>query len=341
MRSKLKNSFIESGIWVFLLILTNLFFIFMMWLVSPKNFKVLVGAMILFTLIVILIGLFFEGNKVSKQKNYFEKFLNEPNEENEAKLLNIFNENYIEPIKNIGDKLRGLEKEIKENEEKYLEYEDLIEGWIHEIKTPIHLGTLLLENRKDEMSSLVYKRFNHVIHRISIDLDLILYYARLQSSHINFKLRKVDINEIISDVIMDLNSLIKENNVSLEVEVENKNIVTDEQTMKFILSQVIENALKYSKDKDKDKYIWIKSGIYKESERVYLEVKDNGYGVEKQDMPFIFDKGFTGNYDNVRKSTGIGLYLVKKYCDLMKIDIEIYSIINEGFSIKFIFPYVK
>ena len=338
MRSKLKISFIESGIWIFLLISTNLFFIFMIWLVSPKNFKILVGVMIIFTLIVILIGLFFEGNKISKQKVYFERFLHEPNEENEVKLLNILNENYIDPIKNIGDKLRNLEKEIKENEEKYLEYEDLIEGWIHEIKTPIHLGTLLLENRKDEMSSLVYKRFNHVIHSISIDLDLILYYARLQYSHINLKLKKVDINEIISDVIMDLNSLIKENNISLEVEVENKNVVTDEKTMKFILSQAIENALKYSKDKEK--YILIKSGIYKEDERAYLEIKDNGLGVEKQDIPFIFDKGFTGNYDNVKKSTGIGLYLVKKYCDLMKIDIEVDSIINKEFSIKFIFPHV-
>lgn len=339
MSSKLKSSFIEAGIWIFLLILTNLFYIFMLWLVSPKNFKILVGVMIIFTLIVILIGLFFEGNKISKQKNYFERFLNEPNEENEVKLLNIFNENYIDPIKNIGDKLRSLEKEIKENEEKYLEYEDLIEGWVHEIKTPIHLGTLLLENRKDEMSSLVYKRFNHVIHRISMDLDLILYYARLQYSHINFKLEKVNINEIVSDVIMDLNSLIKENNINLEVEAYNKNVVTDEKTMKFILSQVIENALKYSKDKEK--YIWIKSGIYKEDERTYLEIKDNGLGVEKQDMPFIFDKGFTGNYDNIKKSTGIGLYLVKKYCDLMKIDIEVDSIINKGFSIKFIFPNVK
>ena len=339
MRSKIKSSFIESGIWIFLLILTNLFFIFMMWLVSPNNFKVLVGLMVLFTLIIILVGLFFEGNKISNQEIYFERFLNEPNEENEAKLLNIFNENYIDSIKNIGDKLRSLEKEIKESEEKYLEHEDLIEGWIHEIKTPLHLGTLLLENRKDEMSPLVYKRFNHVIHRISIDLDLILYYARLESSHINFKFKKVDINEITIDVIMDLNSLIKENNVSLEVEVYNKNVVTDEKTMKFILSQVIENALKYSKDKDK--YIWIKSGIYKEDERIYLEIKDNGLGVEKQDLPFIFDKGFTGNYDNIKKSTGIGLYLVKKYCDLMKIDIEIDSIINKGFSIKFIFPNVK
>ncbi|TGY42076.1 HAMP domain-containing histidine kinase [Clostridium sartagoforme] len=339
MRSKIKSSFIESGIWIFLLILTNLFFIFMMWLVSPNNFKVLVGLMVLFTLIIILVGLFFEGNKISNQEIYFERFLNEPNEENEAKLLNIFNENYIDSIKNIGDKLRSLEKEIKESEEKYLEHEDLIEGWIHEIKTPLHLGTLLLENRKDEMSPLVYKRFNHVIYRISIDLDLILYYARLQSSHINFKFKKVDINEITIDVIMDLNSLIKENNVSLEVEIYNKNVVTDEKTMKFILSQVIENALKYSKDKDK--YIWIKSGIYKEDERIYLEIKDNGLGVEKQDLPFIFDKGFTGNYDNIKKSTGIGLYLVKKYCDLMKIDIEIDSIINKGFSIKFIFPNVK
>ncbi|GAA0086665.1 sensor histidine kinase [Clostridium sp. CTA-7] len=339
MKNKLKKSFIESGTWIFLLILTNLFFIFMIWLVSPKNFKILVGVMILFTLIVILIGLLFEGNKINKQKVYFEKFLYEPSEENEGKLLNIFNENYIDSIKNIGDRLRSLEKSIKENEEGYLEYEDLIDGWIHEIKTPIHLGTLLLENRKDEMSSLVHARFSHIIHRISSNLDLILYYARLQSSHINFQLKKSNINEITSDVIMDLNSLIKENNVNLEIEVENKSIVTDERTMKFILSQVIENALKYSKDKEK--YIWIKSGICKENERVYLEIKDNGVGVEKQDMPFIFDKGFTGNYNNVKKSTGIGLYLVKKYCDLMKIGIEIDSVINEGFSIKFIFPHIK
>lgn len=337
MKNNIKKVISEAGIWIYLLVITNLFFIFMLWLASPSTFKTLANVMIIFTLMVIVVGIVFRLNKLKKEERLFEKFLHNPSEVNEVNLLNIVAESSVDRIKTIGDRLRTLENSIKESENKYLEYEELIEGWVHEIKTPIHLGTLILENRQDEMSEIVNKRFHYVMHKVRVNLDSLLYYARLQSSHLNIKLKKANIKEITEEVVFDLNNLIKEKEINVEISIENKEVVTDENTLKFILSQVIENAIKYSKD---EKTIWINLGEEKEDGKTYLEVKDNGIGIEEEDLPFIFDKGFTGNYENKNKSTGIGLYLVKRYCDLIKVDIEFNSIKEKGFSIKFIFPKV-
>lgn len=335
MKTNIRKAISEAGIWFILLIITNIFFIFMLWILSPKEFNILASLMIIFTLMIVIIGIVFNLHKLKKEENLFKNFIYEPSEGNEAKVLNIVSQSSVEKIKIIGDKLRTLEKEIKESENKYLEYEELIEGWVHEIKTPIHLGTLVLDNRKDEMSEVVNKRFHHVLHKVTVNLDLLLYYARLQSSHLNIRLKRNSLKEITEDVVFDLSNLIKEKDINLEVEVSNEEVVTDENTLKFILSQVIENAIKYSKGESEN--IWITSGLVKEDGDTYLEVKDNGIGVEEEDLPFIFDKGFTGNYENKNKSTGIGLYLVKRYCELIKVDIEFQSIKDKGFLIRFIF----
>lgn len=338
MRTNIQRAISKAGIWIYLLIISNLFFIFMLWLISPGKFKVLVSLMIIFTMLIMGSGIAFTLYKIKREEEEFKNFLQEPILENEARLLNIVSKNSVDNIKNIGDKLRSLERLLKENENKYIEYEELIEGWIHEIKTPIHLGTLILENRKDEMSEVVNKRFHHVLHKVTVNLDLLLYYARLQSSHLNIRLKRNSLKEITEDVVFDLNNLIKEKEINLELKLSNEEVVTDENTLKFILSQVIENSIKYSKEEDKN--ICITSESRKEDGATYLEIKDNGVGIEEEDLPFIFDKGFTGNYENQNKSTGIGLYLVKRYCELIKVDIEFESVKDKEFLIRFIFPKV-
>ena len=75
--------------------------------------------------------------------------------------------------------------------------------------------------------------------------------------------------------------------------------------------------------------------------RYYTSISDNGIGVMTSDLPFIFNKGFTGENYKESHSTGIGLYLVKKLCDEINIDIEVESKVGEGFSIKILFPVVK
>ena len=117
-------------------------------------------------------------------------------------------------------------------------------------------------------------------------------------------------------------------------------IVSDKKTLQFIIAQILSNATKYSNEKI-NSFIWLKTGIDSIKNRYYLRISDNGIGVLNSDLRFIFDKGFTGGNSYQRKSTGIGLYLVKKLCDELKIEIEVESEYGKGFAIRFLFPIIE
>ena len=113
--------------------------------------------------------------------------------------------------------------------------------------------------------------------------------------------------------------------------------MSDEKALQFIVTQVLVNAVKYSNEQE-DSFIWLITGFDSVRNRYYLQISDNGIGVLDSDLPFIFDKGFTGDNANSKKSTGIGLYLVKKICDALQIEIEVESTYGKGFAIQFLFP---
>ena len=99
--------------------------------------------------------------------------------------------------------------------------------------------------------------------------------------------------------------------------------------MKFILSQILANALKYSSDKPE-----LSISMSKDKGRTSLIIRDNGCGVKACDLPHIFEKGFTGDSGDTRKkSTGMGLYLVKQLADALKIEITVNSKWMQGFEI--------
>ena len=87
--------------------------------------------------------------------------------------------------------------------------------------------------------------------------------------------------------------------------------------------------------------IRLETGFHQAFERYYLKVADNGIGVLQSDLPFVFDKGFTGDVNNQKQSTGMGLFLVKKLCDDLRIDIEVESQRGEGLTIQLLFPKVN
>lgn len=338
MKNKWEKSLHDAQPWLILLTISNVFFILLAWLAYPGVFGILVILMIIFTLCVIGMGLAIQARGNQKQKDAFEAFLAEPKLEHEKELLGVSPGSSQEMIQSLGLRMREMEGLLVEQKNKTVEYEEFIEAWVHEIKTPLSLAMLVLDNRRDEMSPMVYQRFEHIRHTISADVERILYYARLQSTHVDYRFETVDLSECCKGVLEEFYSLMEEKGVSLHIDLYPVHVITDDKTLQFILTQILSNSVKYSGKHQSQ--IVMKSGYLEKEGRYYLQISDNGIGVPEQDLSFIFDKGFTGDHPDRKKATGMGLYLVKKYCDMLKIEIQVKSVYKEGFSIRLLFPVV-
>ena len=326
-----------SRIWILLLCINNAFFIFLAWVAYPETFKLLVGMMIIFSIASIVYGILLVWKGQKKQEKVFYKFLREPSPEQEGIFVQAIGEIHKEKVNDLANQLRMLSDQLDEVKLQSIDYEEFIESWVHEIKTPLTLINFVLQNRKDEMPELVYQRLEHAKINIHDHVERILFYARLQAAHVDYKLEKVLLKPCSEDVLMELQPLLDEQNMKVKSQVEDVPIISDERALQFIFTQILVNAVKHRNEKI-DSMIWIKTGFNSAKNRYYLRVCDNGMGVLHSDLPFIFDKGFTGDNSNRKQSTGIGLYLVKKLCDELQIEIDVESKYEEGFVIQFLFP---
>lgn len=333
------HSLQQSRQWILLLCVNSGFFIFLAWVAYPESFKLLVLTMLIFTFVTILIGVLVTWKKQQKQKNIFYQFLREPSAEQEAKLLQALGNTYMEPLHDLANQLRHLHDVLQEAKYQSLEYETFIESWVHEIKTPLSLLHFVLQNRKDEMSPVVYQRLDHANITIHDHVERILFYAKLQAVHVDYSLKKVSIVECFEDVLLELQSLLEEQSVRVHTEIKEIPVVSDERALHFILIQLLVNAIKYQ-NLDNESFIWIETGFEHANDSYYVKVADNGLGVLQSDLPFIFDKGFTGDASNQKQSTGMGLFLVKKLCDDLQVEIEVESEYKRGFTIQLLFPKV-
>lgn len=327
----------ESRHWVVLLCISNAFFTFMAWLAYPGTFKVIVLNMIVFSCVSLFVGIYWEKKKRKKYKTYFDHFIRKPSVENEMKLIKQVGDSHRLVIADLANKLRLLHDELTASELHIQNYETFIESWVHEIKTPIALLTFVTENRKDEMSSLVYERLEHARMTIDENVEKILFYARLQATHMDYRLDKVLVSDVIEETLFDYQPLLEENKIEVFSGMKDISIVTDEKILRFILGQTISNSVKYVKEKEKP-IISIRTNVDPIRNAYCLEIEDNGIGVLTSDLPFIFDKGMTGNHTNQKQSTGIGLYLVWKLCEALNIQVHVESQYEKGFTIQFLFP---
>lgn len=330
----------QSRTWVLLLCINNAFFIFLAWAAYPETFALLVGIMIVFSIASIVVGMGLVWKRKLKQDNVFYKFLREPSTEQEGELIQSIGEIHKEQVNALASKLRTLNDQLDEVKLQSLDYEEFIESWVHEIKTPISLVNFVLQNRKEEMSELVYQRLEHARITVNDHVERILFYARLQAAHVDYKLGRVSLNLCCEDVLLELQSLLDEKEVKVISQMKDVPVVSDEKALEFIFTQILVNAVKYANEKT-DSFICLNTGFDSVKNRYFLKIADNGVGVLHSDLPFIFDKGFTGDHPSRKQSTGMGLYLVKKLCDELQIEIEVESKYGKEFTIQFLFPKVE
>lgn len=335
-----KTRLIKSWSWLIIFGISDLFFIFLVYLSSPANFVGLSAIIILFTVIAVFAGIYFDKEHRIKKRELLEKFLKDKDMESQWLLESEEDAELEDTIIKIGDTLREQQKKLNEKETALRAYEEYIESWAHEIKTPLSLAVLVLDNHKAEMSPYVYKRMEFVRHSIGSDVESILYYARLHTDHPDFRFERVDLKEAVEESLEDFRLIADENNINLQLGLSPYEAVTDKKVLIFIISQLLSNAVKYTA---KENGI-VEIKIDRSTDGLpFITIMDNGEGVPKEDLPFIFDRGFTGSSAKRQKATGMGLYLVKKYSDALNVTVNAENIGNDGcgFKVTLTFPQVK
>lgn len=212
---------------------------------------------------------------------------------------------------------KSMLEKIEEINRERKEYKEYIEQWIHEVKTPITAIKLLLENNRSEFTKNILIELENINHFT----EQALYYARSEHTEKDYYIREIKLIDVIHNSISDNKYILRQNNVNITIDEINDEIYGDEKWIRFILNQIISNAVKY-----RTKYPKLHFFTIKKDNNILLYINDNGIGISKNDIKNIFEKGFTGqNGRKVQTSTGIGLYLCKRLCNKLDIGLNAYS----------------
>lgn len=193
--------------------------------------------------------------------------------------------------------------------------------WAHQIKTPIAAMRLTLQ--KEDVPEA--RRLASELSRIEQYVEMVLVFVRLGSDYSDYVFARQDIDEIIRSSVKKFASEFIDRRIRLEYDSVNIQAVTDEKWFAFVVEQLLSNALKYTRE----------GSIKIYSEGKVLCIKDTGIGIAPEDLPRVFDKGYTGcNGRTDRRASGLGLYLCRRICQNLGIDISISSTVGEGTTVR-------
>lgn len=335
----ISNIFEKNKLWIIAIIALDIFFGVLLWLLDDEKFIYIFSTMILGSLILYTAISFLLYREYMKKKLLFEVFLEDPSLDNEVKIIGAFNKTESKFIKKIGEILRENKVNIIKKTREIDEYEEYIESWAHEIKTPLGLMTFVLDNRKEEMSKTVYKRLEYTRTKMQEDIEKMLYYSRLKANGSDYLIVKLSLKCILKEVLEEYEILLQEQEIELIEKIEDYTIISDKKGVKFIIRQIISNSIKYKKSCLENPKIIIRT--IKDKKEIKLIIRDNGIGVKPFDLPFIFEKGFTGEIGEQRKnSTGMGLYLSGQVAKSLNILIEPSETYIDGFEVSLLFPLI-
>ncbi|NIE91184.1 HAMP domain-containing histidine kinase [Bacillus sp. Ab-1751] len=227
------------------------------------------------------------------------------------------------------------QQQLKTWEYKQKEHLTFINQWVHQMKTPLSVIELITQEEDGES----FESIAEEVDRMKYGLEMVLYMERLETFEQDFYVERVSIQNIVQEVVRENKLLFIRSFVYPEVKVNPDLIVeTDKKWLRFVINQVLSNAIKYSAGSRKN----VTMTTFEEGRSVILEIQDHGVGIPKEDLPRVFRPFYTGeNGRKFKESTGMGLYLVKNIIEKMDHDIEMESEVGKGTKIRIIFPYAS
>lgn len=199
--------------------------------------------------------------------------------------------------------------------------------WVHQIKTPITVSDLILQKEKTPYTCQLKEQMFYIREYTNMAIN----YMKLKDRQADMDIAEVEIDKLLKTLLRKYSGLFIDKNISLDYQPIDTKIITDAKWATILIEQILANALKYTNSG--------KITLSFDRDKNALKVKDTGIGIKSEDINKIFDRGYSGFNGRINeKSSGIGLYLVKKIAILLNIKIEVCSTVNVGSEFIICFP---
>ncbi|WP_223068183.1 sensor histidine kinase [Paenibacillus caui] len=204
--------------------------------------------------------------------------------------------------------------------------------WVHQMKTPLSVIQLTIQDMEDEPLS---DSIQEELERLRRGLEMVIYTSRLEKIEDDFTVTRTILRQAVSESIAENRNLFIRKGIVPDLRVDSRTAVyTDAKWLRFMLAQLLVNAVNYSEGPGKK----VTLSAYPLGSKTILEIRDQGIGIAKEDLKRVFHPYFTGERGRqYHESTGMGLYLVRETCERLGHDVRISSEPGEGTSLKLVF----
>ena len=308
-----------------------------MYLIGARKQDVVYAAVLdaILLLIIVLVGFFRYSSKVKALSNALKRPVEEqaqlPEATDDVEIL------YHRLLENQSIARSESESSAAVRQSRMRDYYSM---WVHQIKTPISAMKLLLEAEREELGQLMcdeeqqaaFKElsdnldsFEDELFRIEEYVSMALQYQRVSSTENDFVLEKVSVDGVIRDTIKKYAKIMIRRHIGINYSGTGQEVYTDGKWLAFMLEQILSNAIKYTPQG----VVTIETA--EEKDRFFITIKDTGIGIKAEDLPRVFEKGYTGyNGHADKKATGIGLYLCRQMADKLGHTIRMESELGKG-----------
>ena len=331
----LTNFIKQNYIWILMIVTMSCIHLLYMYLIGARKQDVVYAAVLdaILLLIIVLVGFFRYSGKVKALSNALERPVEEqaqlPEATDDVEML------YHRLLENQSIARSESESSAAIRQSQMRDYYSM---WVHQIKTPISAMKLLLEAEREELGQLIcddeqsqyllsdnMDSFEDELFRIEEYVSMALQYQRVSSTENDFVLEKVSVDGVIRDTIKKYAKIMIRRHIGINYSGTGQEVYTDGKWLAFILEQILSNAIKYTPQG----FVTIETA--EEKDRFFITIKDTGIGIKAEDLPRVFEKGYTGyNGHADKKATGIGLYLCRQMADKLGHTIRMESELGKG-----------
>ncbi|WP_205854530.1 sensor histidine kinase [Planococcus halotolerans] len=224
---------------------------------------------------------------------------------------------YLEKIEELQQGIREMNNLHAERQADQLDYFTL---WLHQIKTPLSAISLLNQSNATPES----KKISQEIVRLEDYTHMALNYVKLEETGSDMDLSQVDLDSVIKRAVKKYSILFIYKGIKLNYQPLNTTVLSDGQWLQTLIEQLLSNSLKYTASGSISIYL----DPVKEQT---LIIEDTGVGIRPEDLPKIFNKGYSGLNGRLHeKSTGLGLFLSRKICRRLGHELTIKSELEKG-----------